>query len=1743
MTFISYFDDGVQDVGNGEVQEVHKAFATARETVPVKDTGRTKPLMTERSSSGGGAANIEDHKINAPSMSTGVLQESRFQNIDEPCTQEDTKVIWQHGSPIASATSENSSGLGDRDNVKDRLKRDCEPDETEPWLTRDCFFSDLPVAVGHILSDVEKSMSSVNVASKNEETIAGLSKSTFLRGSPVMYDRKRILKTPQSRLKSNAKGRKRSRLSSSASKAGRFLREACTLSIEDEEEEHETKQDNAQSDVSARRNQGSNLSMVLNYYCEVNALKDTPELASIVNGPNKLDSSELLVTNGCPEASNSYEKQLHAIPGGSEAKGDQFPWHTGKLVSMQGMGNKDSARDRKLGSVGQGPKEMCTNRMHQIQDNTIDMSFIDNDISMAFWRAGGTPHHAAQKILEKDQCNGRNSSKSSQKIENQVNVDNATKSGMDAMHLNDARVTAPEQCVSTVLATPQRSSCGVYGPHSSPRNLKNTIASPDWGLDLDEDALAFVAKAEQSHALLQHQHEAAVGSGVELKEKLNAYPADDDIKTSCRYSIESVTQGVSHDGGIEIILSLMPRALSAMDGQQIENASCSNKVIAHLQSQWTQGDYRPGDVINLISRSFVRAEDGMLHCYLGDRSHGSMDSILVHFPDFVLAPTQIASANQCLRRAFLMRTIPDNYDSDIGKSAVQGTIWHSFFESILREGYSSSPIDLQAIANKAIKGHVRQLFAVGMKEDEAMRYLEGTFNWTKEWLRRHMKQVRDKCGLAIGAKDQMQVNPSLTVTGHSEEFRITEIVDIEEYIESERFGLNGFIDASVKVRHIGSRQSDGWNKIPPEPLMKDVMAPLELKSGKDRMEHDAQVTKKTFRIESIRHYVGIGLTARKCNPLPYHIALQVLLYLLLMEERYSEGIDFGLMQYLRARSHDTGLKVVRKNMMCIHTLIISRNILVSAFVRGELPPMQETRHSCRWCFQHTNCALRHAADSCVTEDPSSESVIDAFADFSQGNKDSEQYKTLKDLFLSDTRHLTLEDCRFLRHWTKLLDLEASEYSASSGDHVVLFDPEGGDNIEKTNDTGDTGKRNQSRKPDRFRKHIDDLVLKSISDLGKGKGVLFSFESSDGSKIRSSFSVGEMLKLYVTSRSMGAVANRVHLHEISEKEVVVHLEKRLRRGILFPKTMESEPNDKQNRDHDGLRDCEGYFEGEIKNPTSLSSPCHPSLRWKLQKQDIESTIPRMRNFLYKLFTNVAPPDQENSSNPSKRCTLEVELSRVASKLRRLIVRQEPPEPPRPLSLAQDAVVAKEAERFQLNEEQIQAVRSAIGCQDYSLILGMPGAGKTTCVAAMIRTLISLKRRVLLTSYTNTAVDNVLLKLVPFGDIPFMRIGREDRVHHDLRPYCPGGDKYPLTTVDECSRHADEAYVIGTTALGINDPFVQRHVFDVCIVDEAGQITLPATLGPLLRARSFILVGDPYQLPPLVTSRAAEEGGLAQPLFASLAEKHPEAVTALPVQYRMAEDIQVLPNLLVYDGKLRCGSERVAGRTIDLKLNPLVCPRDDVVCGKVDLTEECDRITFREFLVKVRERAIESLPSADPLAHLELDWLWKAIDPRNRVVYLDTSALSSAAEEAHGETVNNPVEAQIVTSLAVSLVTAGLPAASLGAISPYNSQVSLLQRVFKLNDVEGVECLTVDKAQGRDKDCIVVSFVRSNKERCAGKILGDARRVNVAITRAKAKLILVGNAHTLGSLPIFEKLLRECDSRGWSIRLPPKVSFFK
>ncbi|MGH0117381.1 UNVERIFIED_CONTAM: hypothetical protein FKN15_033476 [Acipenser sinensis] len=401
-----------------------------------------------------------------------------------------------------------------------------------------------------------------------------------------------------------------------------------------------------------------------------------------------------------------------------------------------------------------------------------------------------------------------------------------------------------------------------------------------------------------------------------------------------------------------------------------------------------------------------------------------------------------------------------------------------------------------------------------------------------------------------------------------------------------------------------------------------------------------------------------------------------------------------------------------------------------------------------------------------------------------------------------------------------------------------------------------------------------------------------------------------------------------------------------------------------------------------------------------------------------------------------CTLD------RGKLRELIVEFRPPQFIQHLS----NVLPREAKDTVanilkgLNKPQKQAMKRVLLSKDYTLIVGMPGTGKTTTICTLVRILHACGFSVLVTSYTHSAVDNILLKLCKF-QIGFLRLGRLQKVHPDIRSFTDEEicRRRSVQTLPQLEELYNSELVVATTCMGVKHPIFSRRRFDFCIVDEASQISQLICLGPLFFADRFVLVGDHQQLPPIVQNTEARALGMDESLFKRL-ERNSDAVVHLNVQYRMNSKIMSLSNKLVYEGRLECGSERTASGVVQLPGRSSL---------ELELTAGC----------------------------AESSWLKETLEPNHPVCFLNTVEVP-APETAEQGGISNVTEAALVRCIVTMLLKAGCKASNIGVIAPYRQQVRAISAWLAGPGFSAVEVNTVDKYQGRDKSVIIVSFVRSS-----------------------------------------------------------------
>ncbi|WP_339102650.1 AAA domain-containing protein [Haloterrigena salinisoli] len=374
----------------------------------------------------------------------------------------------------------------------------------------------------------------------------------------------------------------------------------------------------------------------------------------------------------------------------------------------------------------------------------------------------------------------------------------------------------------------------------------------------------------------------------------------------------------------------------------------------------------------------------------------------------------------------------------------------------------------------------------------------------------------------------------------------------------------------------------------------------------------------------------------------------------------------------------------------------------------------------------------------------------------------------------------------------------------------------------------------------------------------------------------------------------------------------------------------------------------------------------------------------------------------------------------------------------------------------NDAQDEAVRMAVGAEDFALIHGPPGTGKTYTIARAIRAMVERGERVLLSAFTNRAVDNALEALLEqlddvIDEDRVVRVGSESGVREDMEPYRLERAGDPEERVAEL----ENAQVVAATTATCGSRVMKEQSFDAALVDEAAQLTEPGTHAATNLADRFVLVGDHEQLPPVVRA----ENDLTESLFERLVDLHPEAGVMLDRQYRMNQRIQVFASTEFYDGGLRPATPEVAGRTLD----------------------------------DLEGVAREALPA----------------ELRDPVSFVDV--------EGDGGRYTDSEEAARIADLIETYEAAGLERSEIGVIAPFRAQVSEISKHVP----DDVAVDTVDRFQGSSQEVIIVSFTATGT--LEGPIFEDYRRINVALTRPKRALVLVGDSNALATDPVYERML--------------------
>ena len=448
---------------------------------------------------------------------------------------------------------------------------------------------------------------------------------------------------------------------------------------------------------------------------------------------------------------------------------------------------------------------------------------------------------------------------------------------------------------------------------------------------------------------------------------------------------------------------------------------------------------------------------------------------------------------------------------------------------------------------------------------------------------------------------------------------------------------------------------------------------------------------------------------------------------------------------------------------------------------------------------------------------------------------------------------------------------------------------------------------------------------------------------------------------------------------------------------------------------------------------------------------------------------------------------------------------------------------------LNKTQEQAVNEVLWAKDVEVVHGPPGTGKTTTLVESIYETLHRETQVLVCAQSNMAVDWISEKLVDHG-VPVLRIGNPSRVNDKMlsftyeRKFESHPDYPELWSIRKMIRQIkenrkrgdnvhqkiarlrdrateiemtinaqlfDEARVVACTLVGSANKLLVRHKFSTLFIDEAAQALEPACWIATRRASRVILAGDHQQLPPTIKCYEAMKQGLGKTLMERIVENQPEAVTLLKVQYRMNDDIMKFSSDWFYHGQVE-SDDSVKHRSV------------------LDLEHPIQWIDGNEMLQQVNEELKDE-------EKLKIDFTEQFIGENH-------GRINKAEAELVLSTLNNYINKIGKERFLAERLDVGI-------ISPYKVQTQYLRQQIRKREEfrpfrQVISVNTVDGFQGQERDIIIISLVRINDSGQIG-FLSDLRRMNVAMTRARMKLIIFGDKATLQHHTFYRKLIQYVD----------------
>jgi DNA replication ATP-dependent helicase Dna2 len=468
-----------------------------------------------------------------------------------------------------------------------------------------------------------------------------------------------------------------------------------------------------------------------------------------------------------------------------------------------------------------------------------------------------------------------------------------------------------------------------------------------------------------------------------------------------------------------------------------------------------------------------------------------------------------------------------------------------------------------------------------------------------------------------------------------------------------------------------------------------------------------------------------------------------------------------------------------------------------------------------------------------------------------------------------------------------------------------------------------------------------------------------------------------------------------------------------------------------------------------NPREDETALHCDLQYD-GENDLEASLVRGNEYFLDYYKENWIIDQDwFDSSPFYQSALDQAADSQLGRSTVLPLLQGTLEPQVDLARYERAVAALEGSG--LNESQVEAVAMSYAADLLHLIQGPPGTGKTLMLAHLSSLLVRDGRRVFVTALTHRAIHNALNKIAKVDEgLPVCKIG-EGRHTDDLQV-----DNYETFTQSRFAE-IDGGYVVGATPFALQTKRLEGVEFDVVLFDEASQITLPLAIMGMLAGSKYIFIGDENQLAPV--SVFSDPDAASKSIFAFLAGRGNE--TMLNVTYRLNEPLAAWPSRTFYRNELKSSAEAGARR--------------------LALSEES---TPWDFVLK----------------------------PESPAVFLDLCHANT--------TVRSRIEAETVVELMFSLLIRGIAPEEIGVVVPYRAQSRLIRSLARriIGDEETLRRLvidTVERMQGQEREVVLVSFATSSPKFAAqvADFLFQPQRLNVAVTRPRTKLILVGSHHLL------------------------------